>query len=158
MYSGAHGYYKALGNPIFSAQNGTSYFALQYGAWTIVGLDSAYGSSSPLVMSGSISSTDGESGATAQPTWLNGLGLSPQSTIVLSHHNPIAYDGSAYVTDDLGDDLWAQVTGALNGAPAACYWEHVHNGIVYPNPNTLLGATHGRCLGMGRFLLAMPGV
>jgi hypothetical protein len=151
MYSGARGYYKALGNPIFSAQAATSYFALQYGGWTIVGLDSASWSSSPLGMCGGISSSDAEPGSAAQATWLNGQGLSPQSTIVLSHHNPITYDGSALMTDDLGDDLWAQVTGpgALNGAPAAWYWGHVHNGIVYPYPNALLGATYGRCLGHG---------
>jgi len=150
MYSGAIGYYNAaLTDTIFSAQTGTSYFALQYGGWTIVGLDSAYWSSSPLIMSGSIESSDGKPGAMAQTAFLRGLGLSPQNTIVLSHHNPITYDGLALVTDDFGDNLWAQVTGALNGAPAAWYWGHVHNGIVYPNPNSQLGNTYGRCVGHG---------
>jgi hypothetical protein len=157
MYYGAYGYYSALANPsnIFSLQNGTSYFALQYGNATIIGLDSAYWSNSPLVMNGSIQDPSSTaSGNTAQTTFLNGLvqnGLAPQNTIVLTHHNPITTDGSAYVTDSLGNNLWAQVTGpkALNGTPKAWYWGHVHNGIVYPNPNNMGDKVYGRCVGHG---------
>ena len=62
MYDGALGYFgTALANPIFSLQKQNSYFVLQYGnsqqsggPWSIIGLDSAYWSTSPLVMVGSI--------------------------------------------------------------------------------------------------------
>jgi|SRR5215831_11361330 len=160
MYDGAFGYFKVLTNPIFGMQNQTSYFALQYGnsgqpggPWTIVGLDSAYFSTSPFVMNGSIQEP-GVAGGLAQPQFLQKLvqgGLSPLNTIVLSHHNPISMDGSALVTDELNNNLWAQVTapGALNGTPRAWYWGHVHNGIVYPNPTFTKNNVYGRCLGHG---------
>jgi len=162
MYYGAEGYYASLANPIFNLQSGTSYFALQYGntrqpggPWTIIGLDSAYWSNSPLIMNGSIQeSSEAGSGGTAQTTFLNGLvrnGLAPENTIVLTHHNPVTTDGSAWVTDSLDNNLWAQVTapGALNGTPKAWYWGHVHNGIVYPNPNKMGAKMYGRCVGHG---------
>jgi hypothetical protein len=162
MYNGANGYYSALANNIFSLQNGTSYFVLQYGnaqqpggPWTIIGLDSAYWSNSPLIMNGSIAeSSNARFGGTAQTSFLNGLvssGLAPQNTIVLTHHNPIATDGSAWVTDGLGNNLWAEVTAsaALSGTPKAWYWGHVHNGIVYPNPNNMGAKMYGRCVGHG---------
>ena len=162
MYNGALGYYSALNSTpkIFSLQKGTSYFALQYGnpqqtggPWTVIGLDSGYWSSSPMVMNGSIQGTSG-SGATAQPQFLQGLvksGLSPQNAIVLTHHNPIDTYGGTLVTDPLGNNLWAQVTGsnALKGTPRAWYWGHVHNGIVYPNPTATGNNIYGRCLGHG---------
>jgi hypothetical protein len=156
MYTGAWGYYSSLANPIFSLQNGTSYFALQYGdaqqpggPWTIVGLDSAYWAQSPLVMNGSIYDP-----STLQADFLYGLaskGLASQNTIVLTHHNPLTTDGSAWVTDDFNRNLWDQVTAtnALFGRPKAWYWGHVHNGIVYPYPNKLGVDLYGRCVGHG---------
>jgi Calcineurin-like phosphoesterase len=160
MYDGGFGYFQtALGSKIFSSQRATSYFALQYGnpnqpggPWTILGLDSAYWSTSPMVMNGSIQESSSESGAMAQPQFIQQLmrsGLSPRNTIVLTHHNPIEYDGSALVTDDLGNNLWAQVTKAFGGTPTAWYWGHVHNGIVYPNPTFTRNNVYGRCVGHG---------
>lgn len=162
MYNGANGYYSSLANNIFNLQTGTSYFALQYGntqqpggPWTIIGLDSAFWSSSPLVMNGSIAEpSHARFGGTAQTSFLKGLvtnGLAPQNTIVLTHHNPVTTDGSALVTDQSGNDLWAEVTasGALNGTPKAWYWGHVHNGIVYPYPNKMGYKNYGRCVGHG---------
>lgn len=160
MYSGALGYYSALNSAqkIFSLQKGTSYFALQYGnpkqtggPWTIIGLDSGYWSSSPMVMDGSIQATTG-SGATAQPQFLQGLvkgGLSPQNAIVLTHHNPISTDGSKQVVDLFGTNLMAQVKAGLGDIPRAWYWGHVHNGIVYPNPTATGDNFYGRCAGHG---------
>jgi hypothetical protein len=161
MYDGAWGYFGVLANNIFSLQNQTSYFALQYGnpsqsggPWTIIGLDSAYWSTSPFVMDGSIQEANGGPGSTAQPQFLQTLvksGLSPRNTIVLTHHNPIDTFGASLVTDLLGNNLWAQVTatGALNGTPSAWYWGHVHNGIVYPNPTYTKNNVYGRCVGHG---------
>jgi hypothetical protein len=159
MYDGGYGYFqKALANKIFSQQNETSYFALQYGnptqaggPWTIVGLDSAYWAPSPMVMDGSIQGVSGN-GFMAQPQFIQGLvknGLWPQNAIVLTHHNPIEYDGSGLVVDLFGNSLWAQVEGAFSGTPAAWYWGHVHNGIVYPNPTYTKNIVYGRCVGHG---------
>ena len=161
MYRGAEGYYAALYSKIFRLQNRTSYFALEYGdgrqpggPWTVVGLDSGYWSSSPLIMRGSIQGAKHKKGATAQAKFLRGLkkkGLSPQNAVVLSHHNPIEADGSALVSDRQGNNLWAQVTSlhALNGVPKAWYWGHVHNAIVYPNPTFTGHHFYGRCVGHG---------
>jgi Calcineurin-like phosphoesterase len=161
MYDGAFGYFgTALANPIFSLQKKNSYFVLQYGnpqqnggPWSIIGLDSAYWSTSALVMVGSIQENSSSApGANAQPTFLQGLvtnGLSPKNAIVLTHHNPLSTDGCTMLTDLLDNNLWAQVTSALNGAPAAWYWGHIHNGIIYPNPTATGDSFYGRCVGHG---------
>jgi hypothetical protein len=154
MYSGANGYfYDALGvsgNGVsgtpFSAQKGSSFFALQYGGWTILGLDSAYlASPFDAFMTGSIGGPDG-----VQGQWIKGLQLKPENTIVLTHHNGFAFDASE------GSTFWGEINGALNGDPYAWYWGHVHNGIAYDRPITipptstepgLTTNTFARCLG-----------
>lgn len=158
MYSGGRGYFGALANKIFSLQNKKSYFALQYGnpkqsggPWTIIGLDSGYWSTSPGIALGSIQGKSG-SGATAQPQFLQKLvkgGLSAQNTIVLTHHNPLDTYGGYWLTDALGNNLWAQVKTAMSGPPKAWYWGHIHNGIVYPNPTKPGDSVYGRCVGHG---------
>jgi hypothetical protein len=146
MYGGAEGYYTvALADGRFRAQNKNSYFALTYGGWTILGLDSAYYATG-MYMNGSLDPQGG------QAAWIGTLGLTPSRTIVLTHHNPILYNG-AY---EASIPLWSQVTGALgsgkpSGDPAAWYWGHIHNGIVY-NPSGITGlttTTRARCLGHG---------
>lgn len=141
MYSGAYGYYDALADPRFAAQKGASYFAMTCGPWNLVGLDSSYFSKSPLVMDGSIGDADG-----VQTQWLQGLGFDPAKTIVFTHHNAIEFDGSAVISYK-GAELWAQVSDALGGDPAAWYWGHVHNGIVYNTPTVNGSNTLCRCLG-----------
>lgn len=153
MYSGANGYfYDALaagsggaGSP-FSTQKGSSCFALQYGGWTILGLDSAFmASSTDAFMTGSIGGRNGTQGQ-----WIQRLNLNPANTIVLTHHNGFEPDCSAL------SPLWAEIHGALRGDPFAWYWGHVHNGIVYNSPITipavpnqpgLTTKTFTRCLG-----------
>jgi hypothetical protein len=148
MYNGGHGYFEtALTDPIFGAQNGCSYGALTFGRWTILLLDSAYWSTSSLVTNGSICNpTSSRSGKMAQMDFIKSLALDPKNTIVLTHHNPISFDGISIVDDGAGNNLWAQVTTAL-GAPAAWYWGHIHNGIVYTTPIVGSVSTIGRCLG-----------
>ena len=74
----------------FSAQKGSSFFALRYGGWTILGLDSAYlASPFDAFMTGSIGGPDGTQGQ-----WIKGLQLKPENTIVLTHHNGFAFDAS----------------------------------------------------------------
>lgn len=156
MYDGGFGYFQAaLTNSIFSAQQDTSYFALQYsdaahgGPWTILALDSAYWSTSAMVMAGSISDpASPRAGANAQSDFIAHLGVPPAKVIVLTHHNPISYDGTAAVQDGAANDLLLQVQSKL-GQPAAWYWGHVHNGVVYSRPSVAGGLTRCRCLGHG---------
>ncbi|MEZ4875882.1 MAG: metallophosphoesterase [Flavobacteriaceae bacterium] len=149
MYSGANGlYYDALLNPKspFTAQKGSGCFALKLGDWTLVGLDSAYNSSSfSAFMTGSI----GEKGG-FQTQWLQSLQLDPKKTIVFTHHNGFEDDTTS------ASPLWAEIHYALKGDPFAWYWGHVHNGIVYTQPITIPNtkmvpgfttATYARCLG-----------
>ena len=148
MYSGANGLFNdALLSPNspFSAQGRLSCFVLQFGGWTILGLDSAYnGTSMDAFMSGYLGN--------AQMTWINGLKLDPTKTIVLTHHTGFAYDCSSVFS------LWAEVNAALGGKdPFAWYWGHAHNGIVYDNPVTISVPgrpdfktnTYARCTGHG---------
>jgi hypothetical protein len=153
MYSGANGYfYEALSaatggaGSFFSAQKGSSCFALQYGDWTILGLDTAFMSSViDAFMTGSIGGSSGTQGK-----WIQSLGLDPAKTIVLSHHNGFAPDCSST------SSLWWEIRDALNGDPFAWYWGHVHNGIVYNAPISIPATlqepalttnTLARCLG-----------
>jgi hypothetical protein len=148
MYSGANGlFYDALlpASSPFRAQGGLSCFILQYGGWTILGLDSAYnGTSMDAFMSGNLGD--------AQLAWIKSLNLDPGKTIVLTHHTGFAYDCSSVF------ELWLQVNAALGGNdPYAWYWGHAHNGIVYNNPVTIpvpgkpdfTTNTYARCAGHG---------
>ena len=145
MYSGAKGYFAALGDERFQAQHGASYFALQYGEWTILGLDSAYYDTSAMFMDGSI--TKGDPNRT-QPNWVSKLGLTPSKTIVMTHHNGLSYDGTVQGA------LWTEINQALGGDPGAWYWGHVHNGIAYTSPTVGNSNTVARCVGHGAFPFA----
>ncbi len=158
MYDGAWGYYKVglEQSGAFSAQRGCSYFALQCGIgapggpWTLLCLDSAYWATSLMIMEGSL--TDSKStrfGNMAQQDFVTGLNLNPNKTIVITHHNPLAYDGSALIDDGKGNALWSQLTQYLKAPPAAWYWGHVHNGIVYTQTNATKSPTYCRCTGHG---------
>ncbi|HEX8561298.1 MAG TPA: metallophosphoesterase [Pyrinomonadaceae bacterium] len=139
MYSGAKGYFDVgLADERFNRQQGTSYFALQYAGWTILGLDSAYYSPSALFMAGDLG-TNG-----VQSDWIRGLNLDPDRVIVLTHHNGLSYDGSVEFTP-----FWDQINEALNGDPAAWYWGHVHNGVAYKSPTVTDRKTLARCVGHG---------
>lgn len=150
MYSGGNGlFYDVLipsGSP-FSAQQQLSCFNLQFGDWTILGLDSAYnGTASDAFMSGNLGAANGP-----QMQWIQSLKLNPAKTIVLTHHTGIAYDASSKY------GLWNQVNAALgNNDPYAWYWGHAHNGIVYANPIQIpyknpqfKTNTYARCAGHG---------
>lgn len=145
MYDGARGYFEvALEGEPFSLQQETSYFALQYAGWTLIGLDSCYWSKSPLFMTGSLSG--GED--TTQADWIRSLGLSPDKTIVMTHHNGLTYQGDSEPAYD-GVTLWSEINDALGGDPAAWYWGHIHNAMVYKTPTFNGKQTRARCLGHG---------
>jgi len=141
MYGGANGYYSALADPRFGAQNNTSYFALQFGGWTLLGLDSAYFTTSTFFMLGSIGA---DSGDTTQNDWIQGLGISADKTIVMTHHTGLSASGAME-----NSQLCNEVNTALGGDPAAWYWGHIHNGIVYKSPTVANRNTLARCVGHG---------
>ncbi|WP_242205377.1 metallophosphoesterase family protein [Aestuariivivens insulae] len=151
MYSGANGlFYNAYGvngtSTPFSAHQGSSCFALTFGDWTLLGLDSAFESKvADAFMTGSLGDANG-----TQVNWIKSLKLNPNKTIVLTHHNGFADDTTS------GSPLWAELRNALGGDPFAWYWGHVHNGIVYKMPITIPSSskvpgfttrTYARCLG-----------
>jgi len=158
MYDGAIGYFqKALVNPSLTAQNNTSYFALTYQNWVILGLDSAYYDTSALYKHGAITDQ-------AQLDFIREVMAGPgagKQVIVLTHHNPISYDGKTVSLRDevLQTGLAKDVHDALGKWPDFWYYGHLHNGIVYDaqgltDNNTLSGIGSGdapacRCMGHG---------
>jgi hypothetical protein len=141
MYSGANGYYFALNDPRFAAQQNTSYFALQFGGWTLLGLDSAFFDTSQMFMEGSIGGTQDST----QNDWVQGLNLSADKTIVMTHHTGLSASGATENTL-----LCNEINTALGGKdPAAWYWGHIHNGIVYNSPTVTGRQTLSRCVGHG---------
>ena len=93
MYSGAQGFFaKGLKAPSFSAQQNTSYFAIQSQKWMIIGLDTAYYDKSPLFMNGALSDVN-------QINFIKSLNTANKTVILLTHHNPTNIDeiGRAHV-------------------------------------------------------------
>lgn len=139
MYSNAEGYFQtALADPRFAQQAGASCFALQYAGWTLLGLDSAYYSTDTLYMLGALGGTAGQQGQ-----WMKTLGLSPDQCIVFTHHTGLDYQGEL----PAAPGLWSELNGLLGGDPAAWYWGHIHNAMVYPPPQG--HTTLARCVGHG---------
>ncbi len=147
MYGDAHGYFdQALAqDKPFKVQNGSSYFALTYTPWLVLGLDSAYYSDAKngrkFYMNGAI----GTARHTQQTDWLEGFRGHNGPVMVMTHHNPVA------LTTGISNELFAQVENALGKMPDLWYWGHVHNGIVYDklhvgNENNHV-PTKGRCCG-----------
>jgi hypothetical protein len=150
MYAGANGYYDVAleSSGPFDQQNGTSYYAVTFGPWTILGLDSGwYADPSGMYMTGSIGTKDDP-----QARWISEHFGATQGdhVIVLTHHNPMTTDGTALAGTDPTTRLWDVVHDALGGPPAYWYFGHVHNGVVYGKPSKLgtLG-TKARLCGHG---------
>ena len=135
MYSGAAGLYQALGAPMFAAQGGATYFAIEFQDWLVLGLDTAYFDPSTLFMAGALTDPD-------QLAFIQGLNPLDRRVLLLTHHNGLLYDGP------LNQPLWGQVSAALGKQPEVWYWGHVHNGIVY-SARSPAGATLARCCGHG---------
>jgi hypothetical protein len=139
MYGGAKGYYKAVADARFAQQKNLSYFALQYGGWTLLGLDSAFFTTSHFYMQGSIGGNSG-----IQTAWMQSLGLAPDKTIVMTHHTGLSANGA-----DENSLICNEVKFALGDDPAAWYWGHIHNAIVYKSPTRTGRNTLSRCVGHG---------
>jgi 3',5'-cyclic AMP phosphodiesterase CpdA len=131
MYDGVNGYYgTALTNNAFTAQNGSSFFAITTDNWIIFGLDSAYYDQSTLYSNGALTDP-GQLGFITQV--LAQPGNAAKQIIVMTHHNAVSYDGTQLNTyNDGANSLASDVYKALgNRMPDYWYYGHLHNGIVY---------------------------
>lgn len=146
MYDGANGYFKtALANKMFVRQQGTSYFAIRFFDWIIIGFDSSYYDKSSLYMDGTLNDSN-------QISFIKSLGITKtQKVILMSHHNGVSYDGKS-----ICNPLFGQVYAALGRYPDYWYYGHLHNGIVYSDLSvtgnyTCPSGTHPklRCIGHG---------
>ncbi len=140
MYSGGKGYFNiALESSKFSLQRRLSYFALENARWIIFGLDSAYPSQARLYDKGELDSTQlrflATHGARAR--------AAGKRVMVMTHHQPIEFDGS------LVTPLCDRVTRAASVRELHWYWGHIHGAAVLA-PKVVNGVVvHGRCVGHG---------
>jgi hypothetical protein len=154
MYGAASGYFLVAlqERGKFAAQQGMSYFALSYGPWLVLCLDSAYYSDA---YNGRAFYMDGAIGTDAldqQIDWVARFSDWPGPVMVMTHHT-----GCDTLTGAV-TPLYKQVQAALGRQPTLWYWGHVHNGIVYDklndsSPSPVIAATaittKGRCCGHG---------
>lgn len=146
MYSGANGLFEALADPLFAAQKCSTYFAIEFGDWLVLGLDSAYYDKSFLFMDGALKDPD-------QRDFIKNLNPADKLVLVLTHHNPLVYTGESFVKEpktkgEPPPTLWNDVCTALGKPPEVWYYGHLHNGIVYTS-SSAAGKTLARCCGHG---------
>lgn len=151
MYGAASGYFLVAlqQGGKFAAQEGMSYFALTYGPWLVLCLDSGYYSDAyngrKFYMDGAI----GADGLDRQINWVAQFRTHRGPVMVMTHHG-----GCDTLTGDV-TPLYRQVLAALGRPPTVWYWGHVHNAIVYDklhDPGAAQGTAHptkGRCCGHG---------
>ncbi|MBL4692281.1 MAG: metallophosphoesterase [Magnetovibrio sp.] len=151
MYGAAKGLIEVAlaGNSPFSHQNSAPYFALDYGNWIIIGLDSAYFDPSNLYMQGAV-------GGPEQQDFVDSLGLvsganKDKKVMVMTHHNPMSYDGQDITQNQkAGINLLDGIKALLGKQPDLWYWGHLHLGVAYNDASALgqLGIK-SRCIGHG---------
>jgi hypothetical protein len=151
MYGAASGYFDVAlqANGLFAAQQGMSYFAMTYGPWLILCLDSAYYSDAANGME--FYMAGGIAGPTAQQEqqlgWLAQFQSHQGPIMVMTHHT------GCDVPSGQINSLYSQVLTALQRPPTLWYWGHAHNGIVYETMNdfttipVITYPTLGRCCG-----------
>ena len=143
MYGGANGYFNiALGrcpkkDTPFSHQKGTSYFALSFGDWVIVGLDAAYHDPSSLYMQGGLGD---QKKYPHQYSFLKQVTTNAKKVLLLTHQTGMNTKG------DTALQLWQDISGIIK--PDLWYWGHEHLGVVY-NEQSYLGKhqVKARCVG-----------
>jgi hypothetical protein len=159
MYGGAFGLYNdALDKPIFAAQGGLTYFALQFKNWLLGGIDSAYFSPSITYLKGGLGSTAKDP---HQYKFLQDFSSyaadKKMNTLLMSHHNPITT-----FADGLFGPLWGDVTGTGKLMPDYWYWGHIHLGAVYSDTAPiwkqlkLANPPKARCIGHSAIPVATP--
>jgi hypothetical protein len=143
MYDCANGYFHvALDNLLFRKdQNNTSYFAITFGNWVIIGLDTAYYDTSRMYMDGALYDAN-------QLKFIRDLKITQtQKIILMTHHTGLTADGKqltkpTYDGTSIKKPLFTQVINALGRCPDYWYYGHIHNGIVY---NDLSKAGQYKC-------------
>lgn len=159
MYGGAYGLYAdALDQPMFAAQGGTTYFALEYKNWLIGALDSAFYSPSVTYLKGGLGPMHKDP---HQYEFLIDFGAYAKAggmtTMLMSHHNPITT-----FADGLFGTLWDDVTGKGDITPDYWYWGHIHLAAVYSdkapiwNQLNLTKPPKARCVGHSAIPVATP--
>ena len=151
MYGAASGYFDIALQPNgpFAAQNGMSYFAMTYGSWLVLGLDSAYYSDAYNGMEFYMAGAIGTSALSQQIAWLAQFQSHQGPIMVMTHHAGADIAGGQIYA------LYGQVLKALGRPPTLWYWGHVHNGIVYDKlydmsvEPPVAYPTLGRCCGHG---------
>jgi hypothetical protein len=156
MYCGGLGYFGTLlGDGLFEAQQGLSYFALANEHWLIVGLDSAYFAfcQSLLYEEGAICEPDParEPHGMAQVEWLRELlpAHAGKRVIVLTHHD--GFDLNPATGGVCRKPLYQRMTGEFRAVHDWWwYWGHVHTALAYRrlffDNNSSMSA---RCVGHG---------
>ena len=159
MYGGAYGLYNdALDKPMFAAQGGTTYFALEYKNWLIGALDSAFYSPSVTYLKGGLGIMHEDQ---FQYQFLLDFGkyaaAGGMTTMLMSHHNPITT-----FADGLFGTLWDDVTGSGGITPDYWYWGHIHLAAVYSDKApiwqqlNLTTPPKARCVGHSAIPVATP--
>lgn len=151
MYGDGSGYFDiTLQSPgKFTAQKGLSYFALTYGPWLILGLDSAYYSDAENGLKFYMEGAIGTQANDSQMQWIAQFRRHKGPIMIMTHHDACDLTGSNLTP------LYNQVRSALQRAPTLWYWGHVHNAIVYKHLYDMSGSpviqtpTKGRCCGHG---------
>lgn len=149
MYGADSGYFRVAlqERGKFAAQQGMSYFALTYGPWLVLCLDSAYYSDAlngrEFYMAGAI----GTDALDRQCQWVEQYRDHDGPVMVMTHHTGCDLTGSNV------NALFTQVSAALGRQPTLWYWGHLHNAIVYRNifdaKTRRRFVTKGRCCGHG---------
>ena len=135
MYSGGFPLFQHAMSKLAPQQNQTSFWSAANEHWFLLGLDTAY-EATDIYLDGNLGSDN------VQTSWLQAIAgkIGSRKLIVMSHHEPVPFDGSSTTT------VYTQVTQLLGRTPDLWYWGHLHNVIVYKN---LPGALNGRCIGHG---------
>ncbi len=140
MCAGARGYLGLLGGSPFEHQNMTGYFAVDYGEWVILGLDSARCAwPGSLYAAGAL----GEE----QTAWIREYrrsigGVEGRKVLVLTHHEGQDRQGASLT------GLHEDVVSALGRVPDVWYWGHLPGAVAYSNASAAgrLGI-RARCVG-----------
>ena len=137
MAAAGKGYFNvALQSEIFKIQKKSSFFAIEYDPWVIIGLDSAYDADDIYYVNGRIKRQ-------SQKELIQKYYAQGKRIIILTHHNPMDHKGLSLTP------LWDDVTLSMhNNAPEYWYYGHVHIGVSYSEYSAMgQRGTKARCVG-----------
>ena len=151
MFGWGKAYFDSLQHPTFAAHQGTSYFAVEFGDWIVVGLDTSYFDPSLMYDTGAVRDPDQTAFLKRVREQVDKTG---QKVFLLTHHLALSADGTK--TTSLWDDVVSE--GALGKPPDVWYYGHYHAAAVY-SPDSVVGeTTKVRVMGHGALPFAAPDV